>query len=446
MKRASSVSRAVMIAGAILGAGALTGCAGTSPALTDQERAQNVESFDVVWETVRERHWDPDLNGVDWDGARDELRPRVEAATTNNEARRQMQALLQRLDQSHFGIIPEETYERIEEEEAEGSSGEGWAGLDLRLVDDDVLVWRVRESGPAYEAGVRPGWIVRSIKGREVASLVEAMRAVDGIEPASTRVALIAGSRFGGEPGDSIDAEFIDGEDETRQVSIVLAEAPGEMASIGELPAAPVDVVARTLDGGIGYFYLSIFLDPPRVLGEFQQFIEDHRDAPGLIIDLRGNPGGIILMSTGIMNWLVQERGLRLGTMKMRDPVRGPFEFPIMINPRGTTFDGPVAVLIDEASISNSEILSAGLQDVGRARVFGARTAGLVLPSTVIRLPNGDGFQYAFASYTSSGGGALEAIGVTPDVETPLTREALLSGGDPALDAAMEWISGLDSN
>jgi carboxyl-terminal processing protease len=95
---------------------------------------------------------------------------------------------------------------------------------------------------------------------------------------------------------------------------------------------------------------------------------------------------------------------------------------------------------VDEISISTAEILAGGLQDLGRARVFGSRSAGAALPSAIERLPNGDGFQYAFANYVRTGGQPLEGRGVLPDVEAPLTREALLAGRDPALEAALTWI------
>jgi len=80
------------------------------------------------------------------------------------------------------------------------------------------------------------------------------------------------------------------------------------------------------------------------------------------------------------------------------------------------------------------------MKDLGRARIFGTRTAGAALPSVFERLPNGDGFQYAIANYISEGGKPLEANGVVPDVEVKLTREALLAGHDPARDAAVDWI------
>jgi carboxyl-terminal processing protease len=111
-----------------------------------------------------------------------------------------------------------------------------------------------------------------------------------------------------------------------------------------------------------------------------------------------------------------------------------------VLNPRAETYTGPLAVLVDGCSMSTTEILAGGLQDLGRARVFGTPTAGAALPSMVERLPNGDGFQYAFASYVSVGGEHLEGRGVRPDVVVSPVRESLLEGRDAVLDAAVDWI------
>jgi len=111
-----------------------------------------------------------------------------------------------------------------------------------------------------------------------------------------------------------------------------------------------------------------------------------------------------------------------------------------VVNPRAEVFKGPVAVLVDGSSASTSEIFAGGLKDLGRARIFGERTAAAALPSFIEKLPNGDGFQYAVANYISEGGQALEGNGVTPDTPVRLTREALLAGHDPVVDAAQQWI------
>jgi carboxyl-terminal processing protease len=420
------------------------------PASLSPERlALHVESFEYVWSSVKDKHWDPDLNGIDWDQAKIDLLPAVQSATSDDEARAVINELLSRLEQSHFGIIPSTSYERLEEEStahevdrAENSAGDsepGWAGLNVRLVDQQFLVTKVVPGSPADRAGIKAGWILDSIRDRQMSTLIEVTSEIDGVMRPETQAGLIVHSRLGGNAGDTINMTFSDDLLETREISLTLDPSPGVMGGIGELPEMPIEVETDTLTNGIGYFRLSMFMSPGTVLPTYQQFIKDHKDAPGIVIDMRGNFGGIILMAPGMINWLIDEKGL-MGTMKMRDPVRGAFEIPLMLNPRKNHYTGKVAVLIDELSISNAEILSAGLKDIGRARIFGTRTAGLALPSTVERLPNGDGFQYAFADYTTSGGYSLEAHGTVPDVDIRYTQEALLNGHDEVLDAATEWI------
>jgi carboxyl-terminal processing protease len=154
-----------------------------------------------------------------------------------------------------------------------------------------------------------------------------------------------------------------------------------------------------------------------------------------VVIDLRGNPGGIGGMAMGMAGFLTDKPNLKLGTMYMREVTLN-----FIVNPRLEAFTGPVAILVDALSASTSEILAGGLKDLGRARIFGTRTAAAALPSQFERLPNGDGFQYAVANYISEGGQPLEGLGVTPDVEVKLSRAALLAGRDPVMDAALQWI------
>jgi carboxyl-terminal processing protease len=425
-------------------------CASNSTAqrettMTEARRAEHVASFEYVWESIKQKHWDPDLNGVDWDQAREDLLPIVENAQSDAEARGAMNALLERLGQSHFGIIPGSAYEDLTEVadtdlDSDTGSGEGWTGIDARLIDGEFLITRVHEGSPANRAKIEPGSIITAIEGRETARIIDVVNAAGGIQRPETTAGMIVQARLAGSEGATRDITIIGSDGDERTVTLTLDEAPGVLASFGELPPTPVVIESKTLEDGVGYFRFSIFLDPPRVLPAFQQFVKEHMDAPGIIIDVRGNPGGIILMAPGMINWLISEKGLSLGTMRMRDAQRGPFDIPLVFNPRRNAYQGKVAVLTDEMSVSNSEILAAGLKDIGRAKVYGTRTAGLVLPSTVERLPNGDGFQYAFASYETSGGYSLEGQGAIPDVEIRPTREELLMGRDPVLEAAESWI------
>jgi carboxyl-terminal processing protease len=176
-------------------------------------------------------------------------------------------------------------------------------------------------------------------------------------------------------------------------------------------------------------------MDPEALSKTFEDAVTGCANCKGFVIDVRGNPGGIGGLAMGIAGWFIDRSGTQLGTEYLRAAT-----IKFVVFPRPQTFRGPLAVLVDGCSASTAEIFAQGLKDVGRARVFGTRTAGAALPSIIERLPNGDGFQYAIANYISQGGKPLEGFGVTPDEEVQVTRRQLLDGEDSALEAAIHWI------
>src|SRR5215471_6408711 len=103
-------------------------------ALTLTERSKNLESFEHVWTTVRDKHWDPKLNGIDWQAVHDELRPKMEAAKNMNEAREVLNDMVGRLKQSHFGIFPGEVYRDLDSKASaadDHGTDEANPGIDL---------------------------------------------------------------------------------------------------------------------------------------------------------------------------------------------------------------------------------------------------------------------------------------------------------------------------
>ena len=85
-------------------------------ALTAEQRRDSLASFDQVWTTVRDKHWDTSLNGLDWASVRDQLRPLVEKARTQGEVRAIIGDMLGRLHQSHYAVIPGSVYHDVETE------------------------------------------------------------------------------------------------------------------------------------------------------------------------------------------------------------------------------------------------------------------------------------------------------------------------------------------
>jgi carboxyl-terminal processing protease len=179
--------------------------------------------------------------------------------------------------------------------------------------------------------------------------------------------------------------------------------------------------------------------------GFVQAAVDRFRNAAGIILDLRGNPGGLAMMVMGISGHFVDEPVL-LGRMKTRETELRLSANPRRVNAAGAPvkpYAGPLAILVDDLTGSASECFAGGLQAISRGRVFGTRTMGQALPATFSRLPNGDTLVHAFGDFVTAAGVRLEGRGVVPDVEIPIDRKALAAGRDPALEAALRWIDDL---
>jgi carboxyl-terminal processing protease len=392
--------------------------------LTAEQKQANLASFETVWTTIRDKHWETKPGGLDWQAIHAEYRPQVEAAATTDAARAIMREMIGRLKQTHFAIFPAAVYQVLD---ADGS-GDGWPGFEARVLDGHVIVTDVYQPG----SNIKTGWEVLQSNGVNLAQLVAKLQTDPAVHELQLELAVAA--RLSGQVGGFRSMVFADQNNTRVPLDVKLLPPRGEFSGFGNLPPQPVWFESKKL-GNTGYIRFNIFLDLVHVMQEFGDAVQQCAHCDGIVIDVRGNPGGIGAMAMGMAGWLVRQNGERLGVMYMRGATLNFF-----INPRAQAFEGPVAVLVDGSSASTSEIFAGGLKDLGRARIFGTRTAAAALPSVITRLPNGDGFQYAVANYISEGGKALEGNGVIPDVEVKLTRKALLAGHDTVVDAALDWI------
>lgn len=412
-----------------------------APAARDvrAQHADGIETFDAAWTLVRDKHFDPTLNGVDWNAVRTELRPRAAAARDAGELRSVLRDMLGRLGQSHFAVIP-------------GSLGvkrdadlSGDPGLDVRLVDGDLVVTSVARDGAAAGAGVRPGWRINAIGGVKLAPLLAVLPPEP--RPRNVEAWRIGHERLRGPAGTTVAVSFEDGNGHLHDLTLQRQPETGQPVTVGHLPTMFVRVESerRALPGGLSAGLIRFNVWMTAVDREFQKAVDAHRSADGIVIDLRGNPGGLAGMLMGISGHFVAERKT-LGTMKTRDPE--PLRFvanPRLVNAAGervTPFAGPVAILVDAMSGSASECFTGGMQGIGRARVFGQVSMGQALPALFSKLPNGDILLHAYADFVAADGTRLEGRGVVPDEIVPLTRASLLAGEDAPLEAALRWIAG----
>lgn len=411
----------------------LAGIATAAPAA-----AQQLETFDSVWSIVNRTHFDSTFNGVNWNGVREEFRPHAERARSSSELRTILMEMLNALGQSHFSLLPQE----ITSEDESYSGGPGELGMDVRVLNGVVVVVRVRENGPAARAGVQPGWVVEQIDGHALSAVLEgaqkrANRTPNATASAHARVLL------NGEVGSVAELHVRDGADRVHTLSIERVQDSGLPVKLGHLPVFYAKLHSRRLDAtpaGIGLIEFNAWMVP--LVARIDTAFDQLRDADGIIIDLRGNPGGVGAMSVGVANQFV-DSAHSLGTMQLRNGKLQLRLSPRRVDTRGQRvepYNGPVAILTDELTASTSEMFVGGLQALKRVRVFGQTTAGAVLPALLDKLPNGDVFMHAIADFVTSDGTRLEARGAVPDELVSTTRADLLAGRDPVLDAAIEWI------
>lgn len=405
------------------------------------DRAQYLSAFTQVWETVRDTHWDPKLIESVWVPAREKFLPQMEQAQTRQEATKVLADMLLELKQSHFAILPAEIYAATDQMEMQG--GEGWSGLTLKSLEDQFVITKVAPDSPASEAGIEVGWVVEEVRpavidkplsARKIRELAGKLSLKLGMR-LETSLSIVSTQLTTGEIGQSVEIKLLDNLDTQRTIQLQLAKGPGVAAKFGNFPTTYVNFEYRQLPGEVGYIGFNAFFDAPRLIKEYQAALLDKHNARGIVIDLRGNPGGMILLVQGMSGWFVDDV-CNLGSMRYKANT-----LQLSINPRKPRFDKPVAILVDECSVSSAELFPGGLQELGVARVFGSRTAGQVIPSQVVKLPTGDGFQYALAGLESTSGFSWEGNGVQPDEPVTLTRKLLQQDPDPVLTAALNWIA-----
>lgn len=412
-----------------------------APRVSDS--AHFAATFDSAWARIGRTYYDSTMRGLDWQAMRDALRPQAARAGTVAELRTVIGRLLESLGESHFALIPSDAAQVLVANGGESEDGD--AGLELRLVDDELLVTRIDTMGPAWNAGIRPGWRLLSTDGKSVNALISQVRsAVGGSRPqfAAVHGARIVESRFTGPAGTEITAEFRDGSGRATPVRITRRVARGEPVTFGYLPTIHAIVEHRRVQRGascVGVVRLSAWMPP--VAAALDSAIVTYNSCAGIVLDLRGNPGGLAGMVMGVAGHFLH-RPDSLGMLRLRTATLHLVANPRYVDASGRAlepFAGRLAILVDELSASTSEIFAAAMQSLGRSRVFGVRSPGYALPAQVNRLPNGDLLMHVVADFTLPGGVRVEGRGVVPDVEIRLSRATLLEGRDAALDLAVDW-------
>jgi carboxyl-terminal processing protease len=378
----------------------------------DQVRQDTVR---LVWETVRDKYFDPTLGGVDWNAVRTRYEPEVRKAATIKDFHDVLNRMVHELPGSHLNVLGHGFTQAVEPDVMVPDS------VQLRAGAEGVLVFSVPEDSPVWRGGIRPGYRVIGI-GDVTFPDAAAIRAAPA-RPLSQARRLLSGPQ-----GSEVQVRLLGGESRERTVTLART-VPLKKRDIRRAEIRSFRIRPR-----IGYlrfdtwaFDLSAKLEP--VLAEL-------RDTDGLVLDLRQNGGGTNPGVDRLATFLMAEAGL-VAVTTPRQGERREWRYQGSGN---DAYRGKLAIIVDEASGSASEVFTAAMQESGRAVVVGRPSYGGVLSSTQQPLPTGGVLQYPHSDMTTPKGNRVEGRGVVPDIPVELRRADLLAGRDTVLERAVEAV------
>ncbi len=291
-------------------------------------------------------------------------------------------------------------------------------GATVSRQEDHIVIVRPFEGSPAQQAGVQPGDVILEVNGESAVgwTVDRAVLTIRG--PRGTTVTL--------------KVRHSDGTEEV--IDIVRDRI--EVDSINRVPPGGV---LRDADGNevtdLGYIRIGQFTErTPRELSDMIESIEED-GVQGLIIDVRGNPGGLLTETVEVTDLFLDE-GVIIVQVDRDGNERIAEARP------GQVTELPIVIVQDEQSASGSELLAVALQEHGRATIVGARSFGKGTVNSVRELSDGGAVYISIARYLSPDRNQIEGLGVTPDVPVELTPEDIEEQRDVFIHRAIDVLRG----
>ena len=404
---------------------------------------ERTKIFDKVCHLVETKHFNPAMNGVDWNALSQGHRDQVLASSEPEAFEKEVQKLVAELKTSHTGFrhagmrnIPARhainaTMQRISQ-----NGSERWMFQD------------VHEGGPAYAAGIRPGDLLLANGKQEIRPPEDLTFSV----------------------GESVELtiEKLHGGQERLRLQLPVPKSNKHPVT------APDPVHAEKLADDIGLLKVAMF---PGLIGidvakDIDRGVELLDGCSRLIVDLRGNTGGGI-GGLRLMSYLTpaklevgysltrkrQERGYRREELTRfgRIPSRKAALFwlaaryafvekSIVVVTEGLgerRFHGRVVLLVNEHTASAGEMVSAFAEENSLATIVGTKTPGRLLSGSAYKVGHGYILGLPVAAYLTWQGRMLENNGIVPKFSIELSRDALNEGRDTQLETAQHVLNSL---
>jgi carboxyl-terminal processing protease len=315
-----------------------------------------------------------------------------------NMSRAAIVGLIETLNDPYTSYLDEEQYQ-LGKTSLEGTYN--GIGAYVTMKDDQLTIIAPIADSPAARAGIKAGDVILQIDGESVAdlSLAEAIIKIRGPRDTSVRLLILH-----------------ENETEPREIVVVRATL--------ELPSVNFEMKDR-----IAYIIISDFTE--RTADELTKIINElgSYQATGIILDLRGNPGGLLEPVINVASQFLTD-GIVLQMRSNQGQIT-----TFKVNKDMPKTDLPVVVLVDKASASGSEVLAGALQDHGRSVIAGTTTYGKGSVNMLYQLSDGSGIYITTARWLTPNGRLIEGYGIEPDIELSLT-------GEEAVQWAIDYLTG----
>lgn len=373
----------------------------SSDELVNNKHVNSQQLFDQTWQIVKSNFYDPVLNGQSWDRWKKHYKDKIK---TDDDAQIAINTMLESLDDPYSRYLDKKSY--AEQNTSINSKITG-IGVNITSKAGKIVVINVIEGSPAAAEGLKSNDIITKVNGKDI----------KGIKPSDA-------------------ASLIRGPENTNVEITVLRKKQAITKKITR-KEIKIETVKSSVDKNIGYIRIISFIGTTTPV-EFMNAIQKTKNTDGLIIDLRGNTGGLLPNAVFIANVFIDE-GKNLVSIVSRNG----YKHNIYAQDTGFIVDKPLLILVDGGSASASEIFSGALKDYHRAKLLGTRTFGKGMVQKIIPMPNGTGLDLTIAKYLTPGGHDINKKGIEPDIEVKLSEKDLYTRNDIQLKKAKAVLAGM---
>lgn len=361
--------------------------------LLNSQKVSPQKLFDKNWVIIKSSFYDSNLNGQDWKRWKKHYDGKIK---TDEDANVAINTMLESLDDPYSRYLDKKNYS---DQNISIDSKITGIGVNISSLGGRTYVVSLIEGSPASFAKIKVGDIIMKVNGKSIAGL-----------KASEVADLVRG------PENSV-------------VNLTVLREKKSLIFNIKRKEIKIKTVKSSVDKNIGYIQVLSFIGSTTP-DEFITALEKTDKTKGLIIDLRGNTGGLLPNAIFIANMFINKGNL------VSIIGRNGYKQNIYAQDTEYVVDKPMLVLVDGGSASASEILSGALKDYHKAKLIGTKTFGKGMVQKIIPMPNETGLNLTIAKYLTPLGHDINKKGINPDIEIKLTKQDIAQNRDVQLSKA----------